>query len=100
MLAIPPESNMAAGRTLERAMVARNEDFGPRGKLTRMATYFAIGKATGFTGYEQMPDDEASVPNQALAQSLMAYLRASGLPPDVLTALDQKLTAERVQGLR
>lgn len=100
MLAIPPESNMAAGRTLERAMVARNEDLGARGKLTRMATYFAIGKATGFVGYEQMPDDDDSVPNQALAQALMGHLRAFGVPNDVLTALDLKLTADRLGSFR
>jgi hypothetical protein len=100
MLAIPPESNMAAGRTLERAMVARNEELGGRGKPVRMATYFAIGKATGFVGYEQMPDNEESAPNAALAALLMAHLRQFGLPSDVLTALDQKLTADRAASLR
>lgn len=40
MLAIPPESNMAAGRTLERRMAERNRDLGARRKQTRMATYF------------------------------------------------------------
>jgi hypothetical protein len=100
MLAIPPESNMAAGRTLERAMVARIEDLGPPGKPVRMATYFAVGKATGFTGYEQLPDDEDSLPNQDLARALIAHLRSFGLPADVLTALDQKLTAERLSSFR
>jgi hypothetical protein len=100
MLAIPPESNMAAGRTLERAMVARNEDLGPRAKETRMATYFAIGKATGFAGYEQIPDDESSMPNAALAASLMAHLRGFGFPADALTPLDRKLTADRAASLR
>jgi hypothetical protein len=101
MLAIPPASNMAAGRTLERAMVARNEDLvGPRGKRTRMATYFAIGKAAGFVDYEQMPDDHHSVPNAALAASLMRHLRIFGLPQDVLTPLDEKLTGKRAATLR
>jgi hypothetical protein len=100
MLAVPPESNMAAGRTLERAMVARNEELGGRGKPVRMATYFAIGKATGFVGYEQMPDDEASAPNATLAAALMAHLRQFGLPSDVLSALDQKLTAHRAESFR
>jgi hypothetical protein len=100
MLAIPPESNMAAGRTLERAMVARNEELGPRGKKTRMATYFAIGKATGFTAYEAMPDEEGSAVNAALAKALLAHLRAFGLPPDVLTPLDQKLTTDRLRDFR
>ena len=100
MLAIPPASNMAAGRTLERAMVARDEDLGPREKLTRMATYFSIGKATGFAGYDAMPDDEDSLSNQALGHALMTHLSSFGLPPDVLTALDQKLTADRLATLR
>ena len=100
MLAIPPESNMAAGRTLERAMVARNEDFGARGKETRMATYFAIGKATGFIGYERLPDDSGSAPNADLAKALMIHLRNFGLPADVLTPLDQQLLAHTASRLR
>jgi hypothetical protein len=100
MLAIPPESNMAAGRTLEREMVARNADFGARGKLTRMATYFSIGKATGFVGYERLPDDGASAINGELSAALIAYLRGFGLPADVLTALDQNLTAHTAGRLR
>lgn len=100
MLAIPPESNMAAGRTLEKAMVARNEELGPRGKPTRMATYFAIGKATGFVGYEGLPDDEDGAPNAALANALLAHLRGYGLPPEVLTPLDAKLTAARAKDFR
>jgi hypothetical protein len=100
MLAIPPMSNMAAGRTVERAMVARNEELGPRGKSTRLATYYSIGKATGFAAYDRMPDDATSVLNQALAQSLLMHLRSYGLPDDVLTALDQRLTASRLGTLR
>jgi hypothetical protein len=100
MLAIPPESNMAAGRTLEREMVARNEDLGPRGKETRMATYFSIGKATGFVGYDSLPDDEDGAPNRELASGLFAWLRAFGVPANVLTDLDEKLTASTLGRLR
>jgi hypothetical protein len=100
MLAIPPESNMAAGRTLEREMVARNDDFGARGKQTRMATYFSIGKATGFTGYERLPDDGSSPINSDLSAALIAYLRGFGLPGDVLTSLDQNLTTHTAGRLR
>lgn len=100
MLAIPPESNMAAGRTLERAMVERNDALGARGKPTRMATYFSIGKATGFTGYEQMPADAASPVNAALASALIAYLKGFGLPADVLTAFDRELLAGTARALR
>jgi hypothetical protein len=94
MLAVPPASNMAAGRTLEKAMVARNDDLGPRGKLTRLATYFSIGKATGFDGYERLPD-EGSDGNQAVVAALFAHLRRFGLPPAVLGRLDAKLAADR-----
>ena len=100
MLAIPPESNMAAGRTLEKEMVARNEALGARGKPTRLATYFSIGKATGFTGYDRLPDDGSSPINPALSAALIAYLRGFGLPPGVLTALDQNLTAHTAGRLR
>jgi len=100
MLAVPPASNMAAGRTLERAMVARNEDFGPRTKPTRLATYFTIGKATGFIGYEQMPDDEKSRPNAQLSGALMAHLRREGLPADLLAEMDEDLTAGTASILR
>jgi hypothetical protein len=99
MLAIPPESNMAAGRTLEKVMVARNEELGPRGKATRVASYFSIGKATGFDGYETLPDDTGAG-NRAMVAALMAYLRRWGLPPGVLTALDQRLTEETAGRLR
>jgi hypothetical protein len=100
MLAIPPESNMAAGRMLEREMVARNDDLGPRSKLTRMATYFSVGKAIGFVGYEQLPNDEDRLPNRQLATALITWLRAFGVPADVLTALDQQLTAQTLAVLR
>jgi hypothetical protein len=99
MLAVPPESNMAAGRTLEKAMVARNDALGPRGKRTRLATYFSIGKAAGFVGYDALPDDDAAV-NAPLAAALLSHLRDFGLPPEVLTALDALLTASRAGDLR
>ena len=100
MLAIPPESNMLAGATLERVMKDRNIDLGPRPKLTRMATYASIGKATGFVGYEGLPDDDDSTMNRAVAAALMAHLRAFGLPHEVLTALDQELTAGTLGSVR
>lgn len=94
MLAIPPDSNMAAGRTLERAMAERNRSLGPRRKRTRLATYFAIGKATGFAAYQQLPDDGQTPANAALARALLAHLAAFGLPAGVLTGFDQQLTAD------
>lgn len=93
MLAIPPESNMAAGRTVERAMAGRAAA-APRGKLVRLATYCTIGKATGFAGYERLPDSEDARANRPAVTALFAHLRGFGLPPDVLTALDARLTAD------
>jgi hypothetical protein len=100
MLAIPPESNMAAGRTLEKQMVARNNRLGARAKRTRLATYFSIGKATGFTGYDQLPDDEGGHPNSQLAAALMAHLAAFGVPASILTGLDRDLTSHSAGRLR
>lgn len=101
MLAVPPESNMAAGRTLEKAMVARNGELGGRRKPTRTATYFSVGKATGFAGYTSLPDDdEGSSGNLSQASALIGYLRGWGLPADVLTSLDRDLTARSLQRQR
>jgi hypothetical protein len=100
MLAIPAASNMIAGATLERTMTERNVELGARGKRTRLATYYSIGKATGFIGYEGMPDGSDTPLNQAVARALIAHLRSIGLPTDVLTALDQRLTAGTAGVLR
>lgn len=99
MLAVPPESNMAAGRTLEKVMVARNEAFGARGKVNRKATYFAIGKATGFAAYDFLPNGDRGAA-AALAGALMAHLRAWGLPADVLADFDATLTADTFNWIR
>ncbi|MBR0683308.1 hypothetical protein GXW74_22675 [Roseomonas eburnea] len=99
MLAVPPESNMAAGRTLEKAMVGRNAQFGRRAKDTRLATYFSIGKATGFDGYAALPDGEPGG-NWDLAVALFAHLRAFGVPAEVLNAWDVMLTADRATDYR
>jgi len=99
MLAVPPASNMAAGRTLEKAMVGRNDAAGPRGKLTRLATYFSVGKATGFAGYESLPDEDAAG-NQALVGALFSHLRGFGMPAEVLGRLDAALAAARAGSLR
>lgn len=99
MLAVPPESNMAAGRTLEKAMVGRNAALGARAKVTRLATYFSVGKAAGFVGYEGLPDEEGEG-NLAMATALMAHLRDFGVPGEVLSAFDARLAADRAGDLR
>ena len=103
MLAVPPEGNMAAGRTLERAMAERGRAAGPRRKPTRMATYFAVGKATGFADYERLPDGEGEGEgegNRDLVGALFAHLREFGVPADCLTQLDADLTADRATDFR
>ncbi len=99
MLAVPPESNMAAGRTLEKAMVARNEELGARGKANRKATYFAIGKATGFKAYDSLPNGDKRAA-AILAAALIAHLRAYGLPADVLSDFDKQATADTLNWIR
>jgi len=92
MLAIPPESNMAAGRTVERYM-AHTAAIRPRRKRMRNATYYTIGKATGFAAYRALPDSDSAAGNRAIVAALFTYLRGYGLPPAVLTELDAMLTA-------
>lgn len=92
MLAIPPGSNMAAGRTMERQMAGRAAA-SPRTKGARLATCYSIGKAAGFEGYDRLPDSEDATANLPAVRALFAHLRGFGLPADVLTALDGRLTA-------
>lgn len=99
MLAIPPDSNMAAGRTVERAMADRARARG-NGKLVRHATYVSIGKATGYSGWDSLPNSTDASANQPAVRGLFAHLRTFGLPPDVLSDLDQTLTAGRLRSLK
>jgi hypothetical protein len=96
MLAIPPESNMAAGRTVERYMAAAAA-LRPRDKRMRSATFYTIGKATGFAGYTALPDSDSAAGNTAIVGALFKYLRSYGLPPAILTELDAMLTASTFQ---
>ena len=98
-LAIPPESNQAAGRTMERAMAERARAVG-NGKLVRHATYVSIGKATGFSGWESLPDSDDALANRPLVDALFVHLRGFGLPDSVLTEFDATLTANRLRDLR
>lgn len=91
MLAIPPESNMAAGRTVERYMAAAAA-LKPKDKVMRQATFYTIGKAVGFAAYKSLPDSISPAGNRPIVGSLFKYLRAYGLPPDILTDLDAMLT--------
>ncbi len=99
MLAIPPAANMAAGRTVERAMAARARA-APGTKRVRHATYVSIGKATGFAGWQSMPDSANSAANRAAVAALFSHLRAFGVPAGVLTSLDAGLTAHTLTRLR
>jgi len=99
MLAIPGPSNMDAGRTVERAMaeLARGA---PSPKLVRLARYVSLGKATGFVGWEQLPDSDDPSENLPAVRRLFAHLRAFGLPAEVLTEFDARLTARMIGKVR
>lgn len=99
MLAVPPAANMAAGRTVERAMAGRARAV-PGEKRVRHATYVSIGKATGFAGWQAMPDGTSAAANRPAVAALFAHLRAFGVPASVLTALDAGLTAHTLTRLR
>ncbi len=99
MLAIPSGGNRAAGRTVEKHMVAGARE-APRAKMTRMATYVSIGKAAGFEGWTSLPDSDDASSNMEAVRALFLHLRGMGLRADVLTALDMRLTAHRLTSLR
>lgn len=99
MLAAPPASNMETGRTVERAMADRARIVA-NPKLVRHATYVSIGKATGFVGWETLPDSDDAAGNLPAVAALFGHLRSFGLPSSVLTALDARLTADRLRTLR
>lgn len=99
MLAIPPAANMAAGRTVERAMAARARAV-PGAKRVRHATYMSLGKATGFAGWDRLPNAAGAVANRPAVAALFAHLRGFGVPAAVLTALDAGLTAHTLSRLR
>lgn len=99
MLAIAPGGNMDAGRTVERAMAERAGAVA-NPKLVRHATYVSIGKATGFVGWEHLPDSADAAANMAAVTALFAHLGAFGVPPSVLTGLDRQLAEDRLRTLR
>jgi hypothetical protein len=99
MLAVAPSGNMDAGRTVERAMAARARATASR-KPVRHATYVSIGKATGFAAWQTLPDSVDAAANLPAVHALFDHLRGFGLDPAVLTALDRRLTADRLRTLR
>jgi hypothetical protein len=105
LMAIGAAANQAAGRTLERAMadraravLGRRETIRKQGdtprepKPIRHATYMTLGKATGFVGWEEMPDSTDAKANRPLVRALFAHLAACGIHAD-FPAVEQHLTA-------
>jgi hypothetical protein len=105
LMAIGAVSNQSAGRTLERAMAGRaraaqerREAIRQQGdtprepKPIRHATFMTLGKATGFAGWEHLPDSSDPKANRALVQALFAHLAACGIHAD-FPAIEQDLTA-------
>jgi hypothetical protein len=99
MQAAPPESNMAAGRTVEREMAARAA-LVPGRRRGRHATYVTIGKATGFAGWESLPDSRDAGANADAVRALFAHLRGFGVPQSILSGLDMQLTAHTLTRIR
>ncbi|WP_337875718.1 hypothetical protein [Elioraea sp.] len=98
MLAIAAASNQAAGRTLEKAMKQRAVKAAGR-KRIRHATWMTIGKATGFIGWESLPDSADANANMPLVHALFAHLAARGIPAD-FPDLEQRLTAHTLTRIR
>ncbi|MCK8783280.1 hypothetical protein M0638_02650 [Roseomonas sp. NAR14] len=91
-IAVPADSNQAAGRTLEKAMKQRADSGLGSGKEIRHATWMSIGKAAGFTGWESLPDGRSAAGNAKVVQALFADLAGKGITPPAGT-LEHGLTA-------
>lgn len=98
MLAIAAPSNQAAGRTLEKAMAQRART-APSHKTFRHAVWMTIGKATGFVGWEALPDSTDASANLPLVRALFAYLAARGMPAD-FSDVEMHLTAHTLTRIR
>ncbi|HXH81110.1 endonuclease/exonuclease/phosphatase family protein [Nocardioides sp.] len=98
LLAIPTRSNVSAG-TLEKQMKARNKLLGPRDKLTRLATLYSLGKATGYVGYRELDTLEG---RRTIAAGIMQSIRNAGASAEEITesGLDEELLVDRLSDLR
>lgn len=97
LMAVEAEANQIAGATLEQAMTRRAKNVA-NGKVIRHATWMTIGKAAGFTGWEELPDDGAGA-NQAVVARLFAHLAARGIHPPA-GGIEAGMTAGTVGTLR
>lgn len=96
-MAIGAAGNQALGRTLEKSMKQR-ADVAPGRKRVRHATWMTIGKASGYAGWDSLPDDAAAGNNTAVA-GLFAYLAANGISPPA-GVMEQGLTAHTLGRIR
>ena len=97
LLAIAAGGNQAAGRTLEKAMAGRAATARGR-KRIRQATWMTIGKAAGFEGWTELPD-EAAAGNAAVVRRLFDHLAAHGITAPA-GALEEQLTAATLGRIR
>jgi hypothetical protein len=58
-----------------------------------------IGKATGFVGWESLPDSADAQANMPVVRALFAHLAAHGIPAD-FPDLEQRLTAHTLTRIR
>jgi hypothetical protein len=97
LMAVEAEANQIAGATLEQVMTRRAEQVA-NGKVIRHATWMTIGKAAGFTGWEELPADGTGA-NHAVVARLFAHLAARGILPPA-GGIEASLTAGTVGTIR
>ena len=97
LLAIPQRSNVSAG-TLEKQMKARNIVRGARGKQTRLATPYSLGKAMGYVGYADLQTLDG---RRRIAAGLMQALREVGTLEEITeSGLAEELLIKTLADLR
>ncbi|HEY4251020.1 MAG TPA: hypothetical protein VGM87_07460 [Roseomonas sp.] len=97
-MAIASGGNQSLGRTVEKAMKGRADGV-PGRKLIRHATWMTIGKASGYEGWQKLPDSAAAAGNTAEVGNLFAFLAGRGIVPPA-GALEQGLTSFTLTRIR
>ncbi|MBM3623200.1 MAG: hypothetical protein FJX20_21165 [Alphaproteobacteria bacterium] len=97
-MSIGAPGNQALGRTVEKEMKQRADDVAGR-KRVRHATWMTIGKASGFVGWDSLPDSDSAAANATAARALFAYLAGMGITAPAGT-LEERLTAHTLTRIR
>jgi hypothetical protein len=97
-MSIGAPGNQALGRTVEKEMKQRADDK-PGGKEVRHATWMTMGKAAGFTGWEELPDSQSAAANRRACRALFGYLAGMGITAPA-GAIEERLTAYTLTRIR